>query len=276
MALRSDWFPALAAFESAARHQNFAHAAEELHLTASAVSHHVRKLESRLGVALFTRHARGVALTAEGRRLADVAGAAIHDLDGAMQELRSRREDAHTVRLTTLHSFAYTWLVPRLGDFADAHPDIRLRVDTEIALTRFDNVGPDLGIRHGPGRWPRLSAIHLMDESLFPVAAPSMPGLDRVRTAADVASLPLVADLGHQGTKSTARASTSGSCSATAPTCCARRRSASARRWRASASSPRGWPAASCGACPATRCPGATPTTWSTRHTAGRARRCAG
>jgi len=199
MALRSDWFPALAAFESAARHQNFAHAAEELHLTASAVSHHVRKLESRLGVALFTRHARGVSLTAEGRRLADVASAAIHDLDGAMQELRSRREDAHTVRLTTLHSFAYTWLVPRLGDFADAHPDIRLRVDTEIALTRFDNVGPDLGIRHGPGRWPRLSAIHLMDESLFPVAAPSMPGLDRVRTAADVASLPLVADLGHQG-----------------------------------------------------------------------------
>ena len=52
MALRSDWLPTLAAFESAARHQNFAHAAEELHLTASAVSHHVRKLEARLGVAL--------------------------------------------------------------------------------------------------------------------------------------------------------------------------------------------------------------------------------
>ena len=73
MAIRSDWLPALAAFESAARHQNFAHAAEELHLTASAVSHHVRKLESRLGVALFQRHARGVSLTAEGRHLADTA-----------------------------------------------------------------------------------------------------------------------------------------------------------------------------------------------------------
>lgn len=199
MALRSDWFSALAAFESAARHQNFAHAAEELHLTASAVSHHVRKLESRLGVALFTRHARGVALTAEGRRLADVAGGAIHEIDDAMRELRSRREDAQTVRLTTLHSFAYAWLVPRLADFAQRHPDIRLRIDTEISLTRFDTGGPDLGIRHGPGRWPGLSAIHLMDESLFPVAAPSMPGVGRVRDAADIARLPLVADLSHQG-----------------------------------------------------------------------------
>ena len=199
MALRSDWLPALAAFESAARHQNFAHAAEELHLTASAVSHHVRKLESRLGVALFTRHARGVALTAEGRRLADAAGGAIHDIDGAMQDLRSRRDDAHTVRVTTLHSFAYTWLVPRLGDFAQEFPDIRLRVDTEISLTRFDDIGPDLGVRHGPGRWPGLTAIHLMDEALFPVAAPALPGIDEVREARDILRLPLVSDLSHQG-----------------------------------------------------------------------------
>ena len=199
MALRSDWLPALAAFESAARHQNFAHAAEELHLTASAVSHHVRKLEARLGVALFQRHARGVSLTAEGRQLADTASNAIHDIDGAMQDLRGRRDDAHTVRITTLHSFAYTWLIPKLPAFAAAHPDIRLRVDTEIALTRFDDVGPDLGIRHGPGHWPGLTARHLMDESLFPVAAPGLPGSDRVHAAGDIPRLPLVADLSHQG-----------------------------------------------------------------------------
>jgi LysR family glycine cleavage system transcriptional activator len=199
MAFRSDWLPALAAFESAARHQNFAHAAEELHLTASAVSHHVRKLEARLGVALFQRHARGVSLTAEGRHLADVAGGAIHDIDGAMQDLHRRRDDAHVVRLTTLHSFAYTWLIPRLPAFVAAHPDIRLRVDTEISLTRFDDVGPDLGVRHGPGRWPGLSALPLMEESLFPVAAPSLPGLAQVRAPADIQRLPLVADLSHQG-----------------------------------------------------------------------------
>lgn len=199
MAIRSDWLPALAVFESAARHQNFAHAAEELHLTASAVSHHVRKLESRLGVALFQRHARGVSLTAEGRHLADTASNAIHDIDGAMQDLHSRRDDRHVVRITTLHSFVYTWLIPRLRAFAVEHPDIRLRIDTEISLTRFDDVGPDLGIRHGPGQWPGLTARHLMDESLFPVAAPSLPGVERVRRPADVLRLPLVADLSHQG-----------------------------------------------------------------------------
>ena len=66
MHVRPALLPALGVFAAAARHQNFAHAAEELHLTASAVSHHVRKLESQLGVALFQRNARGVTLTVEG------------------------------------------------------------------------------------------------------------------------------------------------------------------------------------------------------------------
>lgn len=199
MALRSDWLPALAAFESAARHQNFAHAAEELNLTASAVSHHVRKLESRLGVVLFQRHARGVALTVEGRQLADAAGDALTDLDGVLRGLRAARDEHDSVRVTTLHSFAYAWLTPRLPHFQAAHPKIRLRFDTEIALTRFDDGGPDLGIRHGPGHWQGLTAHHLMKEVMFPVAAPNYPGLDRIREAADIARLPLISDLSRQG-----------------------------------------------------------------------------
>ncbi|WP_192906730.1 LysR substrate-binding domain-containing protein [Luteimonas marina] len=199
MALRSDLLPALAAFESAARHQNFAHAAEELHLTASAVSHHVRKLEARLGVALFQRHARGVSLTAEGRLLADTAGGAINDIDVVMRDLHRHRDDRHVVRLTTLHSLAYTWLIPRLPSFIDAHPDIRLRIDTEISLTRFDDSGPDVGIRHGPGHWPGLAAIRLMDESLFPVANATLAGRAELHAPADIARLPLIGDLSHQG-----------------------------------------------------------------------------
>jgi LysR family glycine cleavage system transcriptional activator len=199
MALRADWLPALAAFESAARHQNFAHAAEELHLTASAVSHHVRKLEARLGVPLFQRHARGVSLTAEGRQLADAASSALGDMDGVLRSLRSARDERDHVLITTLHSLTYTWLQPRLPDFAAKHPHVRLTVDTEIALTRFDEGGPDLGIRHGAGHWPGLTAHHLMDDFLFPVASPSLPGIDRVHTAADVARLPLVTDMARQG-----------------------------------------------------------------------------
>lgn len=199
MALRSDLLPALAAFEAAARHQNFAHAAEELHLTASAVSHHVRKLEARLEVSLFQRHARGVSLTAEGRQLADAAGSAMADMEGVLRSLRVARAEHDKVRITTLHSLAYTWLLPRLPSFVAAHPQLRLSVDTEIALTRFDEGGPDLGIRHGPGHWPGLTAHHLMDDYLFPVASPKLPGVSELSEAAHVARLPLISDHARQG-----------------------------------------------------------------------------
>lgn len=199
MPLRSDWLPTLAAFESAARHQNFAHAAEELHLTASAVSHHVRKLEARLGVALFQRHARGVSLTAEGRQLADAAGNALADLEGTLRQLRTGRQQMPQVRISTLHSLSYSWLMPRLPRFAAQHPEIGINFETEASLARFDDSGPDLAIRHGPGHWPGLSAHLLMEENLFPVASPRLPGVEQVRTAADLARLPLVGDLARQG-----------------------------------------------------------------------------
>ncbi|MET4728337.1 LysR family glycine cleavage system transcriptional activator [Lysobacter enzymogenes] len=199
MALRADWLPALAAFEAAARHQNFAHAAEELHLTASAVSHHVRKLESRLGVSLFQRHARGVALTAQGRQLADAAGTALADVDGVLRSLRLARDERDRVRITTLHSLAYTWLLPRLPEFTREHPHIQLSVDTEIALTRFDDGGPDLGIRHGAGHWPGLTAHLLMDDALFPVTSPHTAGAQAIVEPAQIAELPLIADHARQG-----------------------------------------------------------------------------
>ncbi|MBN8471806.1 LysR family transcriptional regulator [Corallococcus exiguus] len=199
MPLHTDLLPALAAFESAARHQNFARAAEELHLTASAVSHHVRKLEDRLGVALFQRHARGVALTAEGRQLADAASNALSDMDHVLGGLKHSRDEDAVVRVTTVHSLAYAWLLPRMPEFTTRHPRIRIHVDTEMALTRFDEGGPDLGIRYGQGPWPGLSAQPLMDDALFPVASARLAGIEHVRDAADVAKLPLIADLSRQG-----------------------------------------------------------------------------
>lgn len=199
MSLRPDLLPALAAFETAARHQNFAHAAEEMHLTASAVSHHVRKLEARLGVALFQRHARGVALTAEGRLLADAAGSALADMEAVLRELGAADTDRDRIRLTTLHSWSHAWLLPRLPRFAALHPHIRISVDTGAALTRFDDGGPDLGIRHGLGHWPGLAAHYLMDDAQFPVASPHFPGIDAIQTPAQIARLPLIADLTRQG-----------------------------------------------------------------------------
>jgi DNA-binding transcriptional LysR family regulator len=199
MTLRADWLPALAAFESAARHQNFAHAAEELHLTASAVSHHVRKLESRLGVVLFRRHARGVSLTAEGRQLADAASSALSDLGAVLGGLRLHKGETERLRISTLHSLTYTWLMPRLPRFLAAHPNVRLAVDTEIALTRFDEGGADLALRHGGGHWAGLTAHFVMDDTLFPVASPKLPGVEAITDPAGIAALPLISDLARQG-----------------------------------------------------------------------------
>ena len=111
--------------------------------------------------------------------------------------LHSGRDDLDRVRITTLHSLIYTWLLPRLPDLAALHPQLRLVFDSGIGLTRFDDGGPDLGIRHGPGHWPGLTAHHVMDDALFPMATAEIA--KRVATPADIARLPLVSDLARQG-----------------------------------------------------------------------------
>jgi LysR family glycine cleavage system transcriptional activator len=199
MTLRADWLPALAAFECAARHQNFARAADELHLTASAVSHHVRRLEDRLGVALFQRHARGVSLTPQGRALADSASTALTDLETVVGSLRAPHDERDRLRIATLHSLLYTWLMPRLARFSTANPRVRLTLETGIEPSRFDENGPDIAIRHGAGHWPGLTSHHLMDDALFPVASPKLPGLSRITKPAQIAQLPLIHDLARQG-----------------------------------------------------------------------------
>jgi DNA-binding transcriptional LysR family regulator len=196
MVLRSALLPALAAFAAAARHQNFAHAAAELHLTASAISHHVRKLEATLGVTLFQRHARGVVLTSEGRLLADAAGSALADVESVLDGLRQGRR-AERVRVSVLPSLTATWLMPRLGRFALAHPEVLLAIDSDRGLSRFDDGGPDLGVRYGPGRWPGLAVRFLMDDSLFPVAAPALAR--GIGEPAQVAGLPLITDSAPEG-----------------------------------------------------------------------------
>ncbi|MBB4125522.1 DNA-binding transcriptional LysR family regulator [Xanthomonas translucens] len=198
MQLRPALLPALGVFAAAARHQNFAHAAEELHLTASAVSHHVRKLEALLGATLFQRHARGVKLTAEGRQLADAASAALADIAAVAGNLHPQADTA-PLRITTLRSLSYCWLLPRLPRFCQAHPRVRLDIQTDAAFSRFEDGGPDLGIRYGQGAWPGLTSHHLMDDELFPVASPALPQLATLRRPEQIAQLPLLSDMSPQG-----------------------------------------------------------------------------
>ena len=196
--LRPNLLPALGVFAAAARYQNFAHAAEELHLTASAVSHHVRRLEATLDIVLFHRHARGVSLTGEGRELADAATLAVSELQGVAESL-GRKRDGQRLRINTLHSLTFSWLLPRLPRFLKQHPDLRVSIETDTALTRFEDGGPDLAIRHGPGHWTGLKAQHLMDDELFPVASPLLAGIDSIIEPRQIAGLPLISDNALQG-----------------------------------------------------------------------------
>jgi LysR family glycine cleavage system transcriptional activator len=191
--------PAFAVFVVAARHQNFARAGDELGLTASAVSHHVRTLESTLGISLFQRHARGASLTTEGRLLAESVGAALSDIEATAASVRRSKGELNRLRVATLHSLNYCWILPRLKEFTDAHPRIRLTFESGLALARFDSGGPDLAIRHGAGYWSGLTAHHILDEELFPAAAPDFPGVRNLTDPGRIATLPLVTDLAVQG-----------------------------------------------------------------------------
>lgn len=161
----------LRAFEAAARLRNFTLAGEELHLTASAVSHQIRALEAFYGTALFRRQRHEVALTSAGERLLDAAQPLLERLSALGDALRAR--DAQRLSLTAPPSLVSRWLMPRLGAFLAAHPQVDFRLHATTALLDLDAEQADLAIRYGDGRWPGLYAEKLFDESIFPVAAPA-------------------------------------------------------------------------------------------------------
>ncbi|KIC20007.1 LysR substrate-binding domain-containing protein [Leisingera sp. ANG-Vp] len=137
---------ALRMFDAAARHLNFGRAAEELHLTQGAVAQQVRKLEADLGHKLFHRHARGLSLTDTGRSYHAPVGQALELVRDATAKLAPAVQQ---VTLSVPPSFASKWLVPRLPEFAAAHPGIDLRVVAEESLTDFKRDGIDIAIRQG-------------------------------------------------------------------------------------------------------------------------------
>ena len=160
----------LRAFEAAARLRNFTLAGEELHLTASAVSHQIRALEAFYGAALFRRQRHEVALTAAGERLLEATQPLLEKLSALGAALRTRA--AQRLSLTAPPSLVSRWLMPRLGAFLAAHPQVDFKLHATTALLELDTEQADLAIRYGDGRWPGLQAQKLFGESIFPVASP--------------------------------------------------------------------------------------------------------
>ena len=164
---------ALPGFIAAARSGNLSRAAESLHLTVSALSHQIRGLEERMGQRLFVRNARGVELTADGRRLFERVAPHFDALDRAMRPYSARCDDVLT--LTLMPSFAASWLVPRLPRFLAAHPQLEINLQSSAAVVDFEREpGIDAGLRFGPGHWPGVQAVHLMDDWVTPTASPAL------------------------------------------------------------------------------------------------------
>ena len=177
----------LRAFEAAARHLSFTRAASELNVTQTAISHQIRRLEQELGIRLFMRQNRALALTPEARDYLPGVRAAFNDLRLATDRLR-RKDDGHVLTVSTLASLAAKWLLPRLANFKEAHPGIDVRITTTTAMVDFRSGDVDAAIRYGRGHWPGVRADWLMADELFPVCSPALLKADKpLRSPADLA-----------------------------------------------------------------------------------------
>ena len=163
----------LRAFEAAARHLSFTQAASELNVTQTAISHQIRRLEDELGLRLFVRKNRALALTPEAREYLPGIRAAFNDLRLATDRLL-RKDDSNVLTVSTLASLAAKWLLPRLSAFQEAHPEIDVRITTSTGLVDFNNGDVDAAIRYGRGHWPHARSEWLMADEMFPVCSPTL------------------------------------------------------------------------------------------------------
>lgn len=168
----------LRAFEAAARHLSFTLAASELNVTQTAISHQIRRLEEELGIRLFIRQNRALALTPEARDYLPGVRAAFNDLRLATDRLLRKDEDK-VLTISTIASLAAKWLLPRLTDFQESHPGIDVRITTSTSLVNFQRDNVDAAIRYGRGQWPGVRAEWLMADELFPVCSPSLLRRDK-------------------------------------------------------------------------------------------------
>ncbi|MGE8295413.1 MAG: transcriptional regulator GcvA [Pseudomonas sp.] len=162
---------ALRAFEAAARHESAKQAAEELSVTATAISHQIRALEESLGVALFLRKPRQLELTMAGRELQQVLESAFDSIGAAVERL-SAAPRRHAVTLSTTPAIAVRWLLPWVCLLRDSHPHIDLRIHASHEPVALDGVTADIAIRYGDGRWPGLVAEKLFDNTFVPACSP--------------------------------------------------------------------------------------------------------
>jgi LysR family glycine cleavage system transcriptional activator len=184
---------ALRAFEAAARHLNFSRAADELSVTPGAVSQQIQNLEDYVGASLFKRTPKGLLLT-------DAAQTALPALREAFDRLAEAASlltaavDGRRLTVSVAPSFAAKWLVPRLGLFEEAHPQVDVWLSADMEVVDFASGEIDLAIRYGGGRYPGLEVIKLMAETVIAVASPELVAAHPLGELSDLANQVLLHD----------------------------------------------------------------------------------
>jgi LysR family glycine cleavage system transcriptional activator len=166
----------LTAFRAVAELQNLRAAADVLHITHSAVSQQIRGLEEQLGFALFDRRGRRVVLNPAGKALLGSVQNALSQLDDGVQAAAAAASGTtQRLRVTVLPSFAQRWLLPRMGNWHEQHPNIALEIDASQQLVDIVREGFHAGLRVGRGPWPGLESDRLFDApiSFIVVGSPS-------------------------------------------------------------------------------------------------------
>ncbi len=188
---------ALRAFEAAARHLSLTQAARELNVTAGALSHQIRGLEDFLGVKLFERRVRAIALTAAGKQLYPGLQTGFTHIREAVASLDTAHA-SHVLVVSTSPGLTSKWLARRLYRFGAAYPDIDVRISSSAANANFATDGIDLAIRNMPIDPPPEAGLEmekLVDITYIPVCSPRL--LERYRLVKDaraLARLPLIHD----------------------------------------------------------------------------------
>ena len=193
MHLNSQILAALKTFEAAARLRSFSQAAAELAITPGAVSQQIKNLELQTGVPLFTRRTRQVELTAQGKQFFETVRPALLGMEACLGRMKRSGLEG-SVRLRSIPSFVFKWLIPRLGGFQKRYPDIRIETFAEGSLLDLKSRDFDIAIDYGVGDYPGLCSTLMMDENLFPVVSPEYFGDINWNEAGALNRVPLLHD----------------------------------------------------------------------------------
>ncbi|CAG4926591.1 LysR family transcriptional regulator [Paraburkholderia gardini] len=175
----------LSAFEAAARHQSFTKAADELAVTQSAVCRQIASLEDFLGLKLFRRDRRGVALTEAGVAYSRKVASRLDDVERDTLELMARGGQGDTLEIAVVPTFATKWLLPRMPAFMSTHPEITINLSTRTRPFLFSDTELDAAIYAGAATWPGTTSQFLMRESPIAVCSPYLIPPRRKLTASD-------------------------------------------------------------------------------------------